>query len=184
MSHEIVHHLKTGRLLKVSVQYLLRPVYRFGNQYPGLIKRDIWNMICYGWQAPRNNERIWVAPSEIKRVLVPTEVQRITGMTRDKTSGLMIDWNKVEKTKPLFDVFKIRYCLEHWLEGKSWDELGVIYFLKKNSMKHRSKIVRAMKEHFDMLDLAIEEVKKEGRLKIRKEIDPDNYCERDGYWYI
>ena len=41
-----------------------------------------------------------------------------------------------------------------------------------------------MKEHFDMLDLAIEEVKKEGRLKIRKEIDPDNYCERDGYWYI
>lgn len=177
---QLLYHYKNGSLKQVLSNIIRKPANLFNKKYPGLIERDLYNKLKYGISAPINHELIWVNPKEIRQVLVPAEVKRITGKTRTYTSGLVIDWNEVKHIKPLHEEFKIQYCINHWREGVPWDEMGVLEFLKTNSRKHRRKSDEEISERFNKLDEAFKEVKKEGRLKTRKEIDPANYREQDG----
>jgi len=178
--NKINNHIRNRTLRKVVFNYLKKPFRKFNKRYPLFFQRDVYNKLRYGPKAPLNHERIWVNPADIKQMLVPSEVKRITGKTRDKTSGQIINWDQVEKTRPVRGEFKIRYCIQHWVDGVSWEELGVIDFLKNNSRKHRRKTDQELKDRFKMLDEAFEEIKKEGRLKTMKELNPDNYREYDG----
>ena len=177
---KLFSHIRNGTFLKVLKNYFCKPVNYFKRKYPGLVERDLYNKIRYGLSAPLNHERIWINPKDVKHVLVPSEVKRITGKTRNYTSGLVIDWDEVENIRPLFEEHKIQYCIKHWQDGESWEDLDVINFLRKNSKKHRKKEIDELIERFEMLDKAFEEVKNEGRLKTRIEIDPSNYREKDG----
>lgn len=177
---KINNHIRNGTIYKVAFNYLKKPFRKFNKRYPLLFQRDVYNKLRYGPKAPINHERIWVNPADVKQMLVPSEVKRITGKTRDQTSAKIINWDQVEKTRPVMGEFKIKYCFQHWVKGKSWDELEVIDFLKTNSKKHRNRSVEELKKRFEVLDKAFEEVKKEGRLKTMKELNPDNYREYDG----
>ncbi len=178
--NKINNHISNGTLHRVAFNYLKKPYRKFNKQYPLLFQRDLYNKLKYGLKAPIIHERIWVDPKDVKTMLKPSEVKRITGLTRKYASGFVIDWDEVERTRPVKGEFKFQYCVKHWVEGVSWEELGVIEFLKKNSKKHRRKTEEELIERFKMLDEAFEEIKKEGRLKTMKELNPDNYREYDG----
>jgi hypothetical protein len=180
MLKKFAHHIKNKTLINVLLNLARKPLNRFNDRYPLLFSRDIYNKLKYGMSAPINHERIWVNPAEVKQMLVPSEVKRITGKTRLHTSGMIIDWNEVEKTRPVRDEFKIKYCIDHWVHGKSWEELQVIDWLQKNSKKHRVRTREELENRFKELDLAFQEVKKDGRLKTRGEIEENNYREKEG----
>lgn len=165
---------------------ILRPVYynikgtinKIKNRI-NIYSRDLKNISKYGLSAPRFNERIWVDPRQIEYMIERDEVKRVTGYHRSQASAVVINWNKVENLKPITDEFRIQYCYGHWKEGKSWEELGVIDHMSK-SKKYGSWSREKIKSRFEMLDQAFRETKKEGRLKTRQEIDPENFRESGG----
>src|SRR5690625_2822264 len=108
---------------------ILKKIYR---KTQSLFKRiriffkDIGNKLKYGPAAPVYMELIWVDPGEITTALGKSEVLEATGMHRNLASGVVVDWKSVAEPYPLEDEFRIRYCHMHWVEGKSWEELGVL----------------------------------------------------------
>lgn len=142
-------------------------------------KRDLINKLKFGLSAPLYNERIWVDPRRIEQMIEREEVKRVSGFHRSRASGVVVDWDKVKNIKPITEEFRVQYCFAHWKEGKTWEELGVIDFMKETKSYGdwpRSKI----KARFQMLDQAFEETKEIGRLKTRKELEPGNFRENGG----
>lgn len=165
---------------------ILKPVY---NKTKGTIKkmgsrievysRDLKNISQYGLSAPRFNERIWVDPRQIEFMIERDEVKRVSGYHRSQASGVVIDWDDVDNIKPITDEFRVQYCYGHWKDGKSWEELGVIDHMSK-SKKYGSWPREKIKARFEMLDQAFQQTEKDGRLKTRQELDPDNFRESGG----
>lgn len=145
----------------------------------GIYIRDIKNKINYGAAAPLYMELIWVDPSEITTALGKTEVFEATGIHRNRASGVVVDWNNIDRPYALTDEFRIRYCHDHWVNGKSWEDLGVYNHMQR-SRKYASWPLSKIKQRFDLLDQAYEETKQLGRLKTRREVNPDNFREKDG----
>lgn len=144
-----------------------------------ILKKDIYNKLKYGWHAPKYMERIWVDPQQINYMISREEVYRVTGIHREQASGFVIDWNDIKHKYLVTDEFRTQYCLKHWKEGTSWEELGVIEHMS-NSKKYGSLPRSKITERFVNLDRAFEEAKQMNRLKTRKEIDPSNFREKDG----
>jgi len=141
--------------------------------------RDLKNILTYGLSAPRYNELIWIDPKEVNYMIDREEVLRVSGVHRSNASGVVIDWNDVKNIKPITDEFRIRYCYEHWKNGKTWEELGVIEHMK-SAKKYKNWPYAKIKNRFSMLDKTFDQVKKEGRLKTRKEINSNNFRESAG----
>lgn len=141
--------------------------------------KDLRNKLKYGKDAPLYFERIWVNPMEIRMMIPRDEVKRVTGIHRNRASGVVVDWDEISRSYPITEEFRIQYCFKHWKDGISWDELGVIDHLSKSS-KYGSWPKKKIRERFRMLDRAFEETKKLGRLKTRDEIDPAGFREEDG----
>ena len=144
-----------------------------------IYKKDLVNKLKFGWSAPLYNERIWVDPRKIEFMIDRKEVKRITGLHRNKASGVIVNWSEVNDINPITDDFRIRYCYEHWKENKSWKELGVIEYMS-NTSKYGSWPRKKIAGRFEMLDQAFQETKNEGRLKTREELDPCNFRESEG----
>lgn len=144
-----------------------------------IYKKDLLNKVNYGWSAPLYKERIWVDPKEIKFMIDRDEVKKVSGLHRNKASGVIVDWSKVENIKPITSEFRIQYCYKHWKDGKSWEELGVFEHMS-NTKSYGSWPQEKIRERFKMLDNAFLEAKRDGRLKTRQEIDPSNFRENSG----
>lgn len=165
---------------------ILKPVYykvkgsfnKLENRIRYYVK-DFQNISRYGLSAPLFKERIWVDPRKIEYMIEREEVKRVSGLHRNKASGVVIDWQDVKHIKPITEEFRIQYCYGHWKDGKSWEELGVIDHMSK-SKKYGSWPRKKIKARFEMLDNAFQETKRDGRLKTRKEIDSKNFRESDG----
>jgi hypothetical protein len=167
------------------LQFLKNIYKKVRNSYRDIIKRlkifkkDLLNKIVYGPSAPLFKERIWVDPRKIEYMIGRDEILKVTGLHRSKASGVVVDWSKIDDIRPIFDEFRIQYCYEHWKNGKSWEELGVIDFMS-NTKSYGSWPRQKIIARFEMLDQAFEETKKTGRLKTREEIDPSNFRESQG----
>jgi len=142
---------------------------------------DLSNKIKYGSDAPLYMETLWVDPGEIDTVIGKEEVYNATGLHRSKVSGVIVNWDDVEEPTPLEEEYRIQYCYRHWKGTESWDEIGVIEYMTKTD-KYGSWPVEKIRARFNMLDEAYEETKKLGRLKKRKEVEPDNFREKDGIY--
>ena len=142
---------------------------------------DLSNKLKYGRDAPLFMETLWVNPGDVDTVIGKEEVFNATGLHRSNVSGMIVDWDDVEKPSSLADEYRIQYCYKHWKENESWDEIGVIDYMTKSN-KYGDWPVEKIRARFQMLDKAFEETKKLGRLKKRKEIDPDNFREKDGIY--
>ena len=141
--------------------------------------KDLRNKLKYGKNAPLYYERIWVDPMKIKRMIPRDEVKRVTGIHRNRASGVIVNWDDIEHSYPITEEFRIQYCFDHWKDGKSWEELGVIDHMSRTK-KYGSWPIAKIKKRFRMLDEAYQETKKLGRLKTRREIDPSNFREQHG----
>jgi hypothetical protein len=144
-----------------------------------IYKKDLINKLRFGGSAPLYNERIWVDPRKIEFMIPRDEVSRVTGIHRNRASGIIVDWSQIKEMKPITDDFRIQYCYDHWRTNKSWEELGVIDYMS-NTSKYGSWPREKIKARFEMLDQAFQETKNEGRLKTRKEIKPSNFRESEG----
>lgn len=146
-----------------------------------IYKRDIVNKCRYGIHAPKYMEQIWIDPRKIDTVIGKQEVYDVTGIHRNRSSAIIVNWDDVDKPTPLMDEYRIRYCFEHWKTGKSWNELGVIDYMSKTN-KYGSWPTEKIQARFEMLDKAFKETKTLGRIKSRKEVNPENFREQDGIY--
>lgn len=141
--------------------------------------RDLFNILRYGPHAPRFQERIWVNPADVREFIPREEIKRVTGMNRSDSSGLVIDWDQVRDVRPVAEDFRMAYCFGHWRDGKSWEELGVYdYMLQTKKYGHLT--LDDMATRYAELDRTFQEIRQEGRLKTRDEINSGNFREQDG----
>lgn len=178
MISKIKSHFDKGSLFSVALNVISKPFKRLGTR-SSIFKKDLLNKIKYGKNAPLYCERLWIDPQDITQIIYREEVKRVTGIKREKASGVVVDWNKIENFSPLQDEFRIQYCTQHWLEGKSWEELEIFEFMAETK-EYGNWPIEKIKKRFSDLDKAFEETKKLGRLKTREEIEPANFREKDG----
>jgi len=103
---------------------LLRPVYyktkgfidRQSNRIHYYL-RDLKNILQYGLSAPRYKERIWVDPRKIEYMIDREEVKRVTGIHRNQSSAIVVDWSKVKNLKPIEDQLERRKIM-----GRAWSD--------------------------------------------------------------
>lgn len=80
------------------------------------IKRDIGNIITYGWHAPKYAERIFINPQNVKLISE-------TGFSRNYSGKVLGgDWDL--NSKPIKSQKKIAIVFEHIETGKSWKQCG------------------------------------------------------------
>lgn len=178
MFSKIKSHFKKGSLFPVALSVMKRPFKKISARFE-ILKKDLSNKIKYGKNAPLYCERIWIDPLDVDEIIFHKEIKKAAGTNKYNASGIVIDWNDIESTAPLNEQFRIQYCKEHWSEGKSWEEIGVIDYMtdtRKYGSWPREKII----QRFAKLDQLFDETKKQRRLKTREEIDPNAFREKEG----
>jgi hypothetical protein len=168
----MVSILKQIKLLKRSYEY---------------IGRDIKNIFRYGFSAPKFAERIWVDSQSISKALIGS----ITDLSRQKVSGRkdsakVVDFSlSANKVTPINEVKKIRFCIEHWVNGKTWENTGVYEYMRevvreRGGYADKCKTIDDIVKRYKRLDLIFEQVKREGRLRTMKELRLGNFREQGG----
>ena len=94
-------------------------------RFSNFIKRDIGNIITYGWHAPKYAERIFINPQNVKLVTKTGFSGKNSGkLFSREDSGKVLggDWDL--NTKPLKSLKTIAIVFEHIETGKSWKQCG------------------------------------------------------------
>jgi hypothetical protein len=142
--------------------------------------QDIKNKLKYGLNAPLHLERIWINPQQINSFIPKEEIKRITGKNRQESSGMIIDGSEIRVMTPLEEDFRFRYSRERWKENKEWHEIGVFEYMKTETIKYVDYSQAQLEVRYETFDKLFEEIKKDGRIKTRQEINPSNFREQDG----
>jgi hypothetical protein len=147
--------------------------------------RDAKSLARYGSLAPKYAERIWVNPAACRRAIAMT-----ASLARQQSGRVVKHSFPPDETRiiAVTDIEKVESCLRHWLEGVPWEETAMyrVYREKVAQAARRGETHRGLKNDHDVLrkcreyDLMFEQVKREGRLRTRKEIYPDNFREEGG----
>ncbi len=190
-----VKHLKQRAFLKkLYIKATNKKTRKNINGY----KRDVFNIIRYGWSAPRFCERIWIHPDHCTRVLFPDTLKEICKASKlRETSGLVIEssW-PYEQTFQIYDFlnenysskdwdkdlpvgygtkFKFKVCMDHWVKGIPWAETGIYEFLEKQIKLKKEKLdgcnnIDDIVSRYNKLDYIFEQIKKDGKMKTRKDV--------------
>lgn len=139
--------------------------------------RDVHNRTFYGRGAPKYAELIWVKPSEMKCALI--------GPSRYRTcSGKVIDLWKHFSVTNLRDTPRIKSCFDRWVRGLPWEHTSDYQIMLKAIQSGKDwancKTETDLQRRYTALDQAFEEVRREGRLKTRQELNPRAYREEGG----
>ena len=117
---------------------------------------------------------------EIDEFITGDEIKRISGLSRQEASGVIIDWDLIQNVESLHNDFRFRYSFGRWAEDKTWSELGVYEYMKNETIKYRNMSQEQLEERYINFDKLFHEIKSDGRLKTRKEINKMNFREKDG----
>jgi len=118
---------------------------------------DLKNIIRYGLLAPRFSERIWINPRQCRRALSFGSARIASGKVVESS------W-PVEQACLVTDITKIRFCVEHWVDGMAWEETGVYEYMdtiiqagggRVDKCETREQVVR----RYACLDLLFEQVR-------------------------
>lgn len=152
---------------------------------------DRKNKICYGPSAPKFGETIWVKPHQIKKGIPKPYLKEMYGKSVRLLSAKVISrhWpldgvfhitDFKEKDPYRFDgiAIKLRCCMEHWVNGLSWEETGLIKYMEEKYVDGRINIGRvvnseAIRKRYSNLDNIFEQVKREGGFRLNQEVDKD-----------
>lgn len=148
-------------------------------EYLEIYKRDFSNKLIYGINAPKHLERIWINPLEIRHLITREEILNVTGLSRKYASGTVIDWEKIRNFIPLYEEYRIQYCIKHWKQNITWEDLGVFEFMSKTN-KYGGQSMNDIIKRFEMLDNAFQKIKEDKYLKSRQELVPGTFREKDG----
>jgi hypothetical protein len=125
----------------------------------------VWNLVRFGRDAPRPNERLWIDPAAVEHALDGLPVR----------SGYVVDtWPPVEPAR-LEDHVHVRFALAHWRDGVPWEGTGAYeYMLERIAVRGRQDgcfDLDDVKRRYRRLDELYETVKRERRLRTRTELD-------------
>jgi len=175
--------LKGAKIIKKRTKFLRKFIH--------IQKFDLLNKFKYGFQAPRFAERIWVNPCQCKSFTSPAIVLDLCKVsTQRKASGLVVNGNwPFNKTKPVTEMKKLKYCYEHWVEGVPWEKTGIYDYMEKRIKDHAKKgkappdgckNIKEVIQRYENLDHVFNQAKQEGKLKTMKELNPTNFREYMG----
>lgn len=180
-----IRHYKQNTLLPVASSKI-KSVYLAYNDSIRKYGRDIQNRIIYGHNAPVFADRIWISPTDCTEAIESEAVSQAFHYLHPRNaSGGVIDflW-PFERKVQIMKVKKIKCCVEHWVNGVPWEHTGIYDYMEMLLLKKGSvdgcKNMNDVIERYKNLDALFEEVKKEGRLKTRTEINPKAYREHGG----
>ncbi|MEJ6399382.1 hypothetical protein [Yoonia sp. 208BN28-4] len=137
------------------------------------VGRDVSNLLRYGRHAPLTHERLFVDPQDIKLKWSPRKLperipfhEAISGTVRDG------DWDLA--VKQVCKERKYRACAARFVNGKSWEDTGIIDNLMKKIARDgevdgcfsRAELLA----RYAALDRLYAEIRAAGRLKTRDEI--------------
>ncbi len=142
--------------------------------------QDAKNKLKYGLNAPVHLESIWINPQEINSFIPKEEIKRITGKNRQEASGMVIDGAEIREITPLEEDFRFRYSIERWKENRDWHEIGVFEYMKTETVKYADYSQDQLEERYETFDNLFKEIKKDGRIKTRKELNASNFREENG----
>ena len=160
--------------------YRLKKIINKGQTRLDVYRRDLANKLKYGKHAPKHLETIWINPQHIDSFIPKEEILRVTGKSRKEASGCVVEWTNVSKIIPLENDFRYRYAFNRWRDGKSWNEIGVYEYMKNETKKYKDMSKAELEKRYRKFDKLFENVKKDGRLKRRKEVDPSAFREENG----
>ncbi len=153
----------------------------FKRSYTYIFFLDFKNKIKYGTDAPLYAERIWINPSEIDIALVDLDGKYSSGQVVNvwPPNGL--------KQIPITSIKKIKYCIDHFVNGMAWENTG-IYEHMMTLIAEREIVDDCMNRNdvvnrYNQIDAMFNQIKMEGKIRPRKEINPKNFRE-DGGVYI
>lgn len=152
---------------------------------PQKVLRDVWNRARFGPGAPRSDERIYVAPCDVRYIHV-TDGTVGKSMFRRRHSGMVRggDWDL--SRAPLPETRAARVIHDHFVRGMSWAETGIVdYHLEKIAEKGISEGARTLEEimaRYEDLDRVYEEAQRTGRLRPRSELPGHLRREYDGIY--
>lgn len=143
------------------------------------MRRDIGNLIRHGSHAPRSRQLIWVATDALNEML--REPQR-SAMALRKGEVVDGDWDLA--TCPI-DTPKIRCSILHWNDGVPWDETGAYeHHLAQIEASGGSydgcSTLDDIVRRYERLDIVFEQVRREGRLRTRREVSSRAFRESGG----
>lgn len=136
---------------------------------------DRYNQRCFGPDAPRYAERIWIKAADAKLALKAGN---------SKQSALVTENWPQRDPVPVTELVTIKCCLDHWRENETWEQTGVIDQMlrwieangKVDRLSNREQVIKRYAE----LDALYERVVKEGRLRTRQELVKGNFREEGG----
>ena len=143
------------------------------------IVRDSLNVLRYGQEAPRWNELIWVDP----RSCLGNPFPKQKGYLKSDSARVINTWPKTEPGPPTQDE-RIKACLDHWVDGLSWEETGRID--EWHALIHAGDSAYGCRTRQDIIDRCaawdrlFERVKSEGRLRSQQELRGPKHRELGG----
>jgi len=163
---KILKHLRNGTFSAVLSKKTVTIFKRLG-----IYRRNFINILRYGPSAPRVAEIIWVHPENCNMALV--------GYGQE-VSGRVIETSwPVERVKPVTEIRKIKFCIAHWVNGIPWEDTGAYEFvesiIKEKGSHDGCESINDIVKRYENLDTIFKQVKREGRLRAKKEIDHVNY---------
>ncbi len=176
--NNIKKHYKYGTLLKTASNKISNNLVLIS-----YYSRDIKNKIKYGKAAPVFAERIWINPLDCHKGLDGKYI--LSGIYQRKNSGLVVEsaW-PLAQAIPIKDVSKINFCIDHWINGTSWEDTGIYEHIQKyidvKGEHDRCRNIDDIVKRYNNLDLIFNRIKKEGRFKTREELNPTNFREEGG----
>ena len=177
-----LYYLKRNMFLELFSSKVMKPS-KFSRL--DIFYGDFKNKIRYGPAAPKFAERIWVDPKQCNRYLPHNLTKKLFGKSKRKVSGKVIEsrW-PLEQAKPIFNLPKVKFCIEHWTHNIPWEDTGLYDFMENHIREYGSMDgcynLKDIKKRYEYLDRVFEQVKQEGRLRTREEIKPGSYLEQDG----
>ena len=138
---------------------------------------DGTNLLRYGSNAPRMHELVWLDPANIKQC----NTAFMSGQSGRVRDG---EWDR-ELTKPLMASVKIRACILHWRDGIPWEETGVYDHVMQMICTSGGRFDNCVSmddviARYQGMDRLFEEVKREGRLRTRREVSEGTFREKQG----
>jgi hypothetical protein len=156
-----------------------------GSKAGKALYKDSCNVIRYGASAPMFAERIWIDHRNcnlaLHKITAPCG-KELGGRTH---SGKIIDFPwPTDKIVSLNELPKFKACMDHWVNNMPWEQTGICDYMLK-LIEERGKVdgcidLNDVIRRYDELDKVFEQVKKDRRIKTKKEINPYNFREKGG----
>ncbi|MDA7496604.1 hypothetical protein N8491_02270 [Akkermansiaceae bacterium] len=170
--------LKVSRIIDALVEY-----YKRGGLCKTVLQRsllfDAYNRLRYGREAPLYCEQVWVDPKNVKQ-----HIYKHGGM--GPTSGLVIgEWPPMIDclTELVCENTVVKSCIDHWKNGVDWQDTDdykskLKYLTDNGSVWNECRNEKDLLKSYDNLDSVFTQVKKDGRLKTRKELNSNSFREK------